>query len=101
MIKMTISSSPSPVKTTLTSAPSTVKMETSVPIMQGPMFATYTYDQMVASKSWEIEHNLNCYPSVSIIDTGGNLVMGEVKYISNNKLIVSFSSIFSGKAYLN
>ena len=67
----------------------------------GRPFATYIYDQMAASSSWVIEHNLHCFPSVSIVDTGGNVVIGEIQYISNLKLIVTFSSMFSGKAYLN
>lgn len=72
-----------------------------MPVVVGASFATYTHDQMVASKSWEITHDLNCYPSVSIVDTGGNIVIGEVQYISEKKLIISFSNSFSGKAYIN
>ena len=41
---------------------------------------TYTHEQILSSK-WEIEHKLDRYPSVTIVDTGGNVVMGDVKYI--------------------
>lgn len=88
------------VKTNLTIGPSRqTRMETTLPYISP--FATYIYDQMVASDLWIIVHNLNCYPSVSIIDTGGNVVIGDVRYISNKEIHVSFSNIFSGKVYLN
>ena len=61
----------------------------------------FVFTQSVSSRTWEIEHNLEKYPSVSIVDSGGNQVMGDVTYNSDNKLTVNFSSAFSGKAYLN
>jgi hypothetical protein len=61
----------------------------------------YIHNQVVASGSWEVQHNLDKYPSVSIVDSGNNLVVGEVKYIDLNNVLITFTSIFSGKAYLN
>lgn len=61
----------------------------------------YIYTQTAAEKVWHIAHNLNKFPSVSIVDTGGNIVVGNVEYISNNGLMVVFSHPFSGEAYLN
>ena len=61
----------------------------------------YVHNQIVASNSWEIQHNLDKYPSVSIVDSGNNLVIGEIKYIDSNNIIITFTSVFSGKAYLN
>jgi hypothetical protein len=61
----------------------------------------FVYTQTVASASWNIVHNLGKYPSVSIVDSSGNLVVGDVNYISLNELIVTFSAAFSGQAYLN
>ena len=63
--------------------------------------ASYIYDQITASTTWLITHNLDKYPSVTIVDTTGNVVLGDVEYISKDQLMVSFSSEFSGKAYLN
>ena len=62
---------------------------------------TYIHKQVIASNTWEITHNLYKYPSVSVVDTGGNAVIGDVKYIDMNVVKVTFSSAFSGKAYLN
>lgn len=62
---------------------------------------TFTYDQIAPSNTWDILHNLNAYPSVTVIDSAGNKVEGNVQYISSNQLTVTFVSDFSGKAYLN
>ena len=63
--------------------------------------SNHVHTQQVASDIWEINHSLNKYPSVTIADTSGNLVIGSVHYISTSKIIVRFSAPFSGVAYLN
>lgn len=62
---------------------------------------TYIHDQMSSADTWTINHNLDKYPSVSVVDSAGSLVIGDVQYISRNALIVTFVGEFSGKAYLN
>ena len=62
---------------------------------------TYVFTQATASDTWEIKHNLYKYPSVSIVDSGDNIVYGDVQYIDMNTCICRFSVPFSGKAYLN
>jgi hypothetical protein len=61
----------------------------------------YAHDQAQAEAQWVIEHNLNKYPSVTITDSAGDQVEGEVRYNGLNSLTVSFSAPFAGKAYLN
>lgn len=61
----------------------------------------YTHTQGVASNSWAIAHNLNFYPNLTVQDSAGNIVEGEINYIDKNSLEVSFSAAFSGKAYLS
>lgn len=63
--------------------------------------ATYLYQQQVASAQWNINHNLNKYPNVIIIDTAGSLVMGDVKYLDMNNIQLNFSVSFSGEASLS
>lgn len=55
----------------------------------------------IPSKNWEITHNLNKYPSVTVINNDNQVVIGDVKYINKNKLTVSFSAEFSGKVICN
>lgn len=61
----------------------------------------YVHTQMSASETWEITHNLGKYPAVSIVDSSGNLVVGEVSYKDKNNLTLTFSSAFSGICYCN
>lgn len=62
---------------------------------------TFEHNQVPASATWNIVHNLNKFPSVTIVDTGNNVVIGEIHYVDANNIVVNFSSEFSGKAYLN
>jgi hypothetical protein len=62
---------------------------------------SHAHTQGVASNSWAITHNLSFYPNVTVQDSAGNIVEGEITYTNANSLTVSFSSAFSGKAYLS
>ena len=83
--------------------PQTHKYELSdIPVpTEGGGDKTYVFTQATASDTWEIKHNLYKYPSVSIVDTGDNIVYGDVEYIDINTCVCHFSAPFSGKAYLN
>lgn len=70
----------------------------------GPPAASYTHTQLQAAAQWHVQHvqhGLNRYPSVSIVDSGGSLVIGNIAYISRNEIVLTFTSEFSGKVYLN
>ena len=62
---------------------------------------SYTHEQMRSSDRWVINHNLGKFPSVTVVDTTGSVVVGDINYTSLNQLIISFVAEFSGKAYLN
>ena len=61
----------------------------------------YTHRQDVASDEWDITHNLDKYPSVSIVDSSGNNIYGNINYINVNRIKIYFQSAFTGKAYMN
>ena len=61
----------------------------------------YVHDQQTASAEWSIPHPLNKHPAVSIVDSSGRLVIGNIQYMSNSLVIVSFRAKFAGRAYLN
>ena len=61
----------------------------------------YTHIQTASSVSWSITHNLQKFPSVTVVDSAGTKVTGEVDYIDINSLSVSFTAEFGGIAYLN
>lgn len=62
---------------------------------------TFIFEQGVASSEWIINHNLNKYPSVSVVDSAGNEVIAEVTYVDLNNCVVTMTAAFKGKAYLN
>lgn len=62
---------------------------------------TFVFEQSVPSNEWEITHNMEKYPSVTVIDSADNEVVGDIQYIDENSLIVRFNGAFSGKASLN
>ena len=73
---------------------------TSVSVSRGGD-AAFSFLQDSPSNTWTINHNLNKHPSVTVVDSGQNVVYGEVQYTDTNNLTVSFNATFSGNAYLN
>lgn len=66
-----------------------------------PVAGIYEHTQSTSSATWTITHNLGYRPTVSVVDSGGNLVIGDVNYASANALTISFSAPFGGFAYLS
>ena len=62
---------------------------------------TFEFDQAAAATTWDINHNLGKFPSVTVINNNNIVINGEVTYIDNNNIQLNFSAGFSGKAYLN
>jgi hypothetical protein len=62
---------------------------------------TFVFNQNTPATVWNIQHNLNNFPSITVIDTGDTVVSGEYTYIDNNNVTLTFSAGFAGKAYLN
>lgn len=58
------------------------------------------FSQPIASSSWSITHALGGRPSVTVVDSSGTVVIGEVVYNSDTSVTVLFSAPFSGYAYL-
>ncbi|MBR1915334.1 MAG: hypothetical protein IJ830_02710 [Alphaproteobacteria bacterium] len=64
--------------------------------------STFIYEQGVASDTWEIEHNLGKKPSVTVVDSAGNVqIPDEVTYNNQNQITITFVGAFAGKAFLN
>jgi hypothetical protein len=62
---------------------------------------SYEHMQGSSSNSWVIAHNLGFKPNVTVVDSAGNIVEGEIAYTNSNSLTVSFQASFSGYAYLS
>lgn len=70
-----------------------------VPVYQSDQ--TYVFVQSVPATTWTITHNLNKYPSVSVVNINNVVMYGEITYLSPSQLQIEFSAGFSGKAYMN
>ena len=82
-----------PFNTAVSPAPAVVNV--------GSSFNYYVFNQNTPSATWTITHNLGRRPSVTVVDSAGTVVIGEVNYTSDNTLVITFSAGFSGQAYLN
>ena len=63
--------------------------------------ANFLFTQTTASNIWVIVHNLNKYPSVTVLDSAGNEVIGETIYNDLNQVTLKFKGGFKGTATLN
>lgn len=63
--------------------------------------STFVFTQGLSATTWNINHNLGRFPSITVIDTANTIVTGEYTYIDDNNVTLNFSAQFAGKAYLN
>ena len=61
----------------------------------------FVFRQDIAQSTWDITHNLIKFPSVTIVDSANNVVVGDIEYIDLNHVKIYFSGAFAGKAFLN
>lgn len=61
----------------------------------------YRHDQAAPAAMWTITHSLGFYPSVSVQDSAGSVVYGDVYYLDANSLTITFQSAFGGHANLS
>lgn len=62
----------------------------------------YVHNQVVASSVWTIIHGLGFCPNVTVIDTTGQEIKGQVNYNSDCSVVtITFNSAIAGKAYLS
>jgi hypothetical protein len=62
---------------------------------------SYRHIQNASLTTWTINHNLNFYPNVTVFNSAGDQVEGDVVHTDATSLTVTFSSAMSGKAHLS
>ena len=62
-------------------------------------YKMYHHSQGTAAKEWRVEHGLGKYPNVRIVDSNRELCFGDVKYINDSVLTITFGAAFAGDAY--
>lgn len=89
-----------PANVTVTEEPLRVTISSSG--LQGPAVpVSYVHAQPIPSDTWAIQHDLGWHPNVTVIDSAGTTVEGDIEYVSENTVTLRFSSGFSGTAYLS
>jgi len=63
--------------------------------------ANFVYTQGTPASTWVVNHNLGKFPSVSVVDSAKNEVVGDIEYNNTNTVTITFSASFSGFAYFN
>lgn len=66
----------------------------------GALGNTITFRQDTPASVWTIVHSLGTFPSVTVLDSTGAQVMGDLSYLDGNTVQLIFSAPFSGVAYL-
>lgn len=61
----------------------------------------FVFNQAVAANPWTIQHNLNKFPSCTMVLSTGQQGYGDVTFIDENNLTITFAGAESGKAYIN
>ena len=62
---------------------------------------SFDFTQGVPSVLWTIKHDLNKFPSVTVVNESKEVMIGNIKYIDKDNITITFSAAFSGYAYLN
>ena len=62
-------------------------------------YKMYHHLQGTAAKEWRVEHGLGKYPNVRIVDSNKMLCYGDVKYINDSVLTITFGAAEKGDAY--
>ena len=60
----------------------------------------HVHTQNIAATTWTVTHTLGGRPSVTVVDSTGTTVIGDVQYNSDTQVTLTFSAAFSGSAYL-
>jgi hypothetical protein len=66
----------------------------------GPSGGYYRHVQASAAAVWTIAHPLEYHPAVTVVDSAGKQVIGDVEYLGSGQVVLRFTGPFSGEAYL-
>jgi len=61
----------------------------------------YIHTQSSASSVWTVAHNLNCRPSVDVVDHLGGQIFPDITWVDDNIVQVTHGSAIIGAVYVN
>jgi hypothetical protein len=59
----------------------------------------FRHNQASASAQWTFVHDLNYPPAVTVVDSAGSQVFGDVTYVDESTIQIDFAFPFAGYAY--
>ena len=62
--------------------------------------STFRWPQAAPAAVWVINHGLNSFPNVQVLDPLNQEIFGQVDHVDNDTLTITFSSPESGTAFL-
>jgi hypothetical protein len=68
---------------------------------QGPSGGFFQYQQIAPSDVWVIDHVLTYKPAVTVLDSAGSQVFGDVSYPLPNRVVIQFTNQLGGSALLS
>jgi hypothetical protein len=63
--------------------------------------AHYVHTQGVAQSVWVVAHAMGKRPAITVIDSAGDVVFGDIRHDSVNQATLTFAAPFSGTAFCN
>jgi hypothetical protein len=61
----------------------------------------YQHIQGAPASVWVIDHDLGFHPNVTVEDSAGTTVEGDPTYPSDTRVVLTFATPFSGRAFLS
>ena len=86
-------------KTTIAKQP--VENQIDIRGLKGGGDKNYVHTQSTPSDVWTASHNLGKRPAVVVVDSAEDVVYGDIRYIDDNTVTLTFTGAFTGKAYFN
>jgi hypothetical protein len=65
----------------------------------GPAGGAYVHNQGAPATTWVVVHNLGYKPNITVEDSSGTTVEGELVHDNANQATLTFSAAFAGVAY--
>lgn len=78
-----------------------VENEINIRGLKGGGDKNYVHVQDTPSAEWTASHNLGKKPAVVIVDSADDVVYGDISYLDDNNVTLTFTGAFTGKAYFN
>jgi len=71
-----------------------------IPIYNPPTGTTQTVTDIENQNSVSISHTFSFVPRVTVVDSEGNLIFGDIQFFSNS-VVITFCTNITGKVYLS